>query len=177
MHLDTLFTFASEDECVVFPPAISQRTNNVCVLSRHEGRIILDLKPALKPALEELLERDLLFIPCGGNDLTRQYREQWTDGANLFALAPGVVMGYERNTGTFGELERHGYRLMNQYEFTDLFSQRPLPTDGSQKIAISFQGRELCRGRGGARCMTLPITRAHHSSDTIHPGSTHTNTL
>lgn len=177
MHLDTIFTFASEDECVVFHPAITQRTNNVCVLTRRDGRIVIDLKPALKPALEELLERDLRFISCGGEDLTRQYREQWTDGANLFALAPGIVMGYERNTATFGELERHGYRMMNQYEFTELFTRQPLPTDGSEKIAVTFQGRELCRGRGGARCMTLPVTRAHHPPETSHHDSTHTGTL
>lgn len=177
MHLDTIFTFASEDECVVFPPAITQRTNNVCVLTRHDGRIAIDLKPALKPALEELLERDLRFIPCGGNDLTRQYREQWTDGANLFALAPGIVMGYERNTGTFEELERHGYRIMNQYEFAEAFARLPLPTDGSQKIAIPFQGRELCRGRGGARCMTLPVARVYHPPEPVHPDSTRSGTL
>lgn len=158
MHLDTIFTFASETECVVFPPAITERSNNVVALRSQNGSIISESKPSLKTALEELLDRDLTFINCGGNQRTNQFREQWTDGANVFAMAPGVILGYERNTNTFSELKEHGYQLMNQYEFIAEYSDTPF-NSSDKKIAISFLGNELCRGRGGARCMTMPIAR------------------
>ncbi|MDZ7659909.1 arginine deiminase family protein [Fodinibius sp.] len=158
MHLDTIFTFASESECIAFPPAITERRNNVVALRSQNGAIISESKPSLKQALEELLDRDLTFIECGGSERTNQFREQWTDGANVFAIAPGVIIGYERNTNTFNELKEHGYQLMDQYEFIEEYSDTAFdPTD--KKIAISFLGHELCRGRGGARCMTMPIAR------------------
>lgn len=158
MHLDTIFTFASDDECIVFPPAITERQHNVVSLRSHNGSVIAESMPSLKEALEKLLDRDFTFINCGGQNRTNQFREQWTDGANVFALAPGIVVGYERNTNTFLELKEHGYQLMTQYEFIEEFENTPFdPKD--KKIAISFLGHELCRGRGGARCMTMPIAR------------------
>ncbi|SMO35984.1 arginine deiminase family protein [Fodinibius sediminis] len=160
MHLDTIFTFCDDDECIVFPPAITERRDNVVALSYADGNIINQSMPSLKEALEHFLQRELTFISCGGAERTNQFREQWTDGANVFALAPGIIVGYERNTNTFRELNRHGYRLMNQHEFIEEFEEKEFDP-GSQKIAIKFIGHELCRGRGGARCMTLPITRAN----------------
>lgn len=158
MHLDTIFTFASEDECIVFPPAITERRDNVVAMRSRNGSVIAESMPSLKEALEEFLGRDLTFISCGGKERTNQFREQWTDGANVFAIAPGIIAGYERNTNTFRELNEHGYQLMNQYEFIAEFKNDAFdPAD--KKIAISFLGHELCRGRGGARCMTMPIAR------------------
>ena len=159
MHLDTIFTFASKNECIAFPPAITERKNNVVALRSVNGSVSTQSMPSLKQALEELMGRDFTFIKCGGETRTNQFREQWTDGANVFALAPGIIVGYERNTNTFRELKEHGYQLMNQYEFIEEYVDTTFdPTD--KKIAISFLGHELCRGRGGARCMTMPIARA-----------------
>lgn len=159
MHLDTIFTFANQDECIVFPPAITERHDNVVALTSNNGSISAETQPSLKQALEERLGRDFTFINCGGQQRTNQFREQWTDGANVFALAPGIIVGYERNTNTFRELQEHGYQLMNQYEFIEEYTDTSFdPAD--KKIAISFLGHELCRGRGGARCMTMPIKRA-----------------
>lgn len=159
MHLDTIFTFADETECIVFPPAIEEQTNNVVELTQNGDMIQSRQHESLKHALEELTGKEFTFIRCGGEDRTTQFREQWTDGANVFALAPGVIVGYERNTSTFKAMEEHGYRVITQFDFVDEFSGKEFDPKESGKLAISFQGHELCRGRGGARCMTLPILR------------------
>lgn len=158
MHLDTIFTFSSENECIVFPPAIIERKSNISVLTLQNGGIQSTSMPSLQETLDELLNREMTFIKCGGDIRTNQFREQWTDGANVFALAPGIILGYERNTNTFRALEEHGYQVVNQYEFIEEYKDREFEP-GSQKMAISFLGHELCRGRGGARCMTMPILR------------------
>ena len=162
MHLDTIFTFADENECVVFPPAIEEQTDNVVHLFAGSDSDHVQSRrcSSLKSALEEVTGNSFTFIQCGGKELIDQYREQWTDGANVFALAPGVIVGYERNTRTFETLADHGYKLMDQYSFIEQFAGNKFDHTKEGKIAISFQGHELCRGRGGARCMTLPVLRS-----------------
>ena len=160
MHLDTIFTFISKNECVAFPPAILEQQDNVVALQRDGDKIVAEQRSSLKEALKEFSGIDYTFIKCGGEDPTSQYREQWTDGANMFALAPGVAVGYDRNTKTFNTLVDHGYSFMNQFEFVEEYAQTGLPMNDDLKIAVSFQGHELCRGRGGARCMTMPVSRA-----------------
>lgn len=159
MHLDTVFTFISATECVAFPPAILEQQDNVIALQRVGDKIVAEQRSNLQSALKEFSGIDYNFIKCGGEDRTSQFREQWTDGANMFALAPGVAVGYDRNTKTFNTLVDHGYSFMNQFEFIEEYENKDLPVNDETKIAISFQGRELCRGRGGARCMTMPISR------------------
>lgn len=159
MHLDTIFTFASNSECIAFPPAIMEQQDNVVALQKVNGAIQAESRSSLQSALNEFSANTYDFIKCGGEDRTNQFREQWTDGANVFALAPGVIVGYERNTNTFNILVDHGYSYMNQFEFIEEFAEKGLDLNQDNKIAVSFQGHELCRGRGGARCMTMPISR------------------
>lgn len=159
MHLDTIFTFADETECVVFPPAIEEQKDNVVELFKNGDAIETRTHRSLKSSLEDLTGKEFTFIRCGGEDRTTQFREQWTDGANVFALAPGVIVGYERNTKTFKELEKYGYRFIDQYSFIEEFGGGKFDPVKAGKLAISFQGHELCRGRGGARCMTQPLLR------------------
>lgn len=161
MHLDTIFTFSDKNECVAFPPAIMEKTNNVVDLFSGGDFVQSRQCFSLQVALEELTGTPFTFMKCGGEDRISQFREQWTDGANLFALAPGVVIGYGRNTKTFETMIDHGYKHMTQFEFVEEFKDKSLKTDNREKIAISFEGHELCRGRGGARCMTMPILRVN----------------
>jgi len=159
MHLDTIFTFSDYNECIAFPPAILEQNQNVIHLGRLEGETVIRMMPSLIGVMEELTQTDFTVIKCGGEDRTNQFREQWTDGANVFALAPGVIVGYERNTNTFDALEDHGYSIVSQYEFIEEHADGSFDPAAAGKTAITFKGHELCRGRGGARCMTQPIAR------------------
>ena len=161
MHLDTVFTFASPNEVIVFPPLLETHGFGYTVHltpADGPGRFVTDMRPNLRNALNDLLDRDLTYIPCGGDERLHQEREQWTDGANVFAAAPGAIVGYERNRRTFDRLQDHGYRVVTAESFLSYYDSGTF-TPGSEKVAIQLGGTELSRGRGGPRCMTLPIAR------------------
>ncbi|MFW6348244.1 MAG: arginine deiminase family protein [Cyclonatronaceae bacterium] len=166
MHLDTIFTFCSKDECVVYPPDILERSNNVVSLTKNgeSDKLLTKVKPSLKAALEEALGHSFTFINCGGLNKTAQQREQWSDGANTFALAPGVIISYERNVHTFREMEKFGYKVIAGREFIERYKHGGFDINSCGKLVITFEGNELCRGRGGARCMTQPFHRLSPSS-------------
>ncbi|MEX0599931.1 MAG: arginine deiminase family protein, partial [Rhodothermales bacterium] len=160
MHLDTVITFATEEECVVFPPIVGDEIMGKVVhytRSDDPGRFYSEVRSGLKPMLESVLDRELTFIPCGGDDPLSQRREQWTDGANLFAAAPGVVIGYERNERTFDALRERGYRIVSSQSFLSYYAESPFEL--GDRVAIKLEGTELSRGRGGPRCMTMPFAR------------------
>jgi arginine deiminase len=47
-----------------------------------------------------------------GGDAYESEREQWDDGNNVLAIAPGVVLGYERNVDTNTQLRREGIEVI-----------------------------------------------------------------
>ncbi|HEX9011240.1 MAG TPA: arginine deiminase family protein [Holophagaceae bacterium] len=158
MHLDTIFTRISEDECLVYPPYFtdgSRELLNVVVMDLRHQELRFTTQPNLLAALKGL-GIDLKPIFCGGQDYIRQQREQWTDGANAFALAPGVITSYRRNLATADELAKAGYRVLTERQ---LLADTSLDLLDGKKYLIQIESAELSRARGGPRCMTMPLSR------------------
>jgi arginine deiminase len=160
MHLDTIFTFISRNECLIYPPVILPSGGQAATVTTVD----LTKKRALayspqKSLLGALKKKgfDLDPIYCGGKNAVDQQREQWTDGANAFALAPGIILLYERNVRTAEALARQGYHIV--YEDDLLLGRTELETWTDKKYALQITGNELSRARGGPRCMTMPLER------------------
>jgi arginine deiminase len=159
MHLDTIFTITSHDECLVFPPVIMAGGSEEATVYRIDltkKDLVYTEQKSLLAALKKS-GMDLKPIFCGGKKAIDQQREQWTDGANAFTLAPGIILLYERNIRTADELARFGYHIV--YEDDLLLGRTELETWSEKKYAIQIQGNELSRARGGPRCMTMPLDR------------------
>ncbi|HEX7419561.1 MAG TPA: arginine deiminase family protein, partial [Thermoanaerobaculia bacterium] len=159
MHLDTVFTFTSRNECLIYPPVIlpgGSQAAKVIKADLTKRHIEYSAQKSVLAALKKL-RFDLDPIYCGGKRAVDQQREQWTDGANAFALAPGIILMYERNVRTAEELASHGYHII--YEDDLLLGRVEMETWTDKKYALQIPGHELSRARGGPRCMTMPLER------------------
>jgi len=157
MHLDTVFTLIDRNTCLAHLPVIEpgrQQSAHVYYTDLYAKELTFAVRPTLLRALADL-GLEIEVVPCGGADLVDQEREQWTDGANAFAIAPGVILLYHRNRRTFEELSRRGWRIVDAADVVEgraeLLGQGP--------TAVSLIDNELSRARGGPRCMTMPIER------------------
>jgi len=159
MHLDTVFTPADRDSVLAFPPVIcgdGPQPAETYEVDLRGG----DLTPVHRGCvLDAIRDRglDLELIPCGGADPVTQQREQWTDGANTLALAPGVITLYDRNVATADELDRRGWRVVNAEDV--LLGRDEVTLDGTRRTCILLASNEISRARGGPHCLTHPLVR------------------
>ncbi|HYN22486.1 MAG TPA: arginine deiminase family protein [Thermoanaerobaculia bacterium] len=158
MHLDTVFTFIDRGLCLAYLPVIQPggpESAHVYHVDLTAPQLTFTLKGSLLQVLADLgIELDV--VPCGGGvEAIDQQREQWTDGANAFAIAPGLILLYKRNHKTLEELGRRGWRILTEAEAAS--GQHDLLGGGPAVVALD--GNELSRARGGPRCMTMPLER------------------
>ncbi|KOH43166.1 arginine deiminase [Sunxiuqinia dokdonensis] len=157
IHLDMVFTFLDRDACMVYEPLIlgTNRYHTIHIQIENGEVTSISEEKNLPKALKKL-GIDLKPIQCGGTkDIWTQEREQWHSGANFLAIAPGQVIGYERNVNTVEELNKNGFEVIKAEDY--ISGKATLPKDG--KCVITIAGSELARGGGGARCMSMPFRR------------------
>ena len=154
--LDMAFTVIDRDACLVYEPVI--------LGSRRARTIRIDAVPGKEARLTELdsllaglksVGVDFKPIMTGGADPLRQEREQWLSGANSFSFAPGKIIMYSCNVHTLEALSKAGFEIRSASEFLE----GGLDPLSFKRVAVGFDGVELARGGGGARCMTCPIDR------------------
>jgi len=134
MHLDTVLTQVDYGMFTAHPKIMDDLVV-FNLYKKHRHLKVEKEKASLKEALERHLKRPVEIIHCGGDDVIASEREQWSDGANTLAVSPGKIISYSRNHVTNRLLRQRGIKV------------------------IEIPSSELSRGRGGPRCMSMPLSR------------------
>lgn len=137
MHLDTVFTMIDKDAFTIHPGIEGPLTIFTLEKTSDKGDYAIHKE---QDPIDKILARHLGLgkvdlIRCGGDSMIDADREQWNDGSNTLAIAPGEVVVYDRNYVTNGLLRERGFKLHE------------------------INSSELSRGRGGPRCMSMPLIR------------------
>lgn len=135
MHLDTVFTQVDYDRFTIHPGILGPLQVFEITKGTNGDVNIVKIDTDLESILSKHVGRPVTLIKCGGEDMMASEREQWNDGSNTLTIAPGVVVVYDRNEISNELLKSHGLKL------------------------IELRGAELVRGRGGPRCMSMPLIR------------------
>ena len=139
MHLDTVFTQIDYDKYTIHPAILGPLTVYEITPGANDPADlhIRRIDSKLEDILAKYTRTDhVKLINCGGDDLIASAREQWNDGSNTLCIAPGKIVVYERNDVTNAILRDEGIQV------------------------LEMPSAELSRGRGGPRCMSMPIIRA-----------------
>jgi arginine deiminase len=137
MHLDTVLTQVDVGTFTVHHAQLTDvSVFELTIDPDKPGKLLVKpVEGSLQDILSRYLNVPITLIPCGGDDDVASDREQWNDGANTLAIAPGEVIVYQRNHVTNKLLVKHGIQV------------HAIPSS------------ELSRGRGGPRCMSMPLVR------------------
>jgi len=134
MHLDTVFTMVDHDKFTIYPGV--EKALKAYEITPGKNGLKIKEKPSLEDALKDVLQLpSVSLIQSGGGDPITAAREQWNDSTNTLAIAPGVVVTYNRNEASNKTLRNNGIEV------------------------VEIEGSELVRGRGGPRCMSMPLVR------------------
>lgn len=134
MHLDTVFTMVDHDKFLFFP-GIRDVVYMYRLTRGKDNKVYAEQLGNLKEGLQQALGHPVQIIYSGGTTSYEASREQWNDSTNTLAVAPGKVVVYNRNQLTNKSLRKAGIEI------------------------IEVEGSELVRGRGGPRCMSMPLER------------------